>query len=39
MKGKAGHVFQRLKADKCYPDLMVRPKGFNLVSEVLNVLV
>jgi len=23
MKGKAGHVFQRLKADKAYPDLMV----------------
>ena len=23
MKGKAGHIFQRLKADKCYPDLMV----------------
>ena len=25
MKGKAGHIFQRLKADKCYPDLMVSP--------------
>lgn len=26
MKGKAGHVFQRLKADKAYPDLMVSPR-------------
>lgn len=25
MKGKAGHIFQRLKNDKCYPDLLVRP--------------
>eukprot|EP00961_Rhodomonas_salina_P302482 3940854-Rhodomonas_salina.1 len=22
LKGKAGHIFQRLKSDNCYPDLM-----------------
>ena len=32
MKGKAGHIFQRLKADKCYPDLMVRPRPTVLAS-------
>lgn len=23
MKGKAGHIFQRLKTENCYPDLLV----------------